>query len=129
MNSSNKKIETINVYIDGFPAHIQEILHTMRKIIHAVAPDATEKISYGIPTFFLYGNLVHFAAFKNHVSFFPASSGVLKFSKELSMYKTSKGTIQFPLDKPIPYDLIQKITLFRIKENTMKYMNKKKAKA
>lgn len=129
MRSSIKKIETIDAYIDGFPAHIQEILNKMRKTIQVVAPDATEKISYGIPTFFLYGNLVHFAAYKDHISFFPASSGVLKFSKELSMYKTSKGTIQFSLDEPIPYDLIQKITMFRIKENTMKYMNKKKAKA
>ena len=77
----------------------------------------TEAISYQIPTFKLDGNLVHFAAFKNHIGFYPTSSGIAAFEKDLSKYKTSKGTVQFPLDKPIPYDLVRKIVLFRVKEN------------
>ncbi len=118
MISSNKKIETIDAYICNFPKDIQEILYTIRRTIQNVAPNAVEKISYGIPTFYLYGNLVHFAAFKHHIGFFPTPSAVSKFSSELSSYETSKGTIKFPLDKPIPYDVIQKITKFRVNENT-----------
>lgn len=126
MISSSTKIETIDAYIQTFPKGIQEKLEKIRETIKKVSLGATEKIAYGIPTFFLYGNLVHFAAFKDHISFFPASSGVSKFSKELNIYKTSKGTIQFPLDMPIPYDLIQKITTFRVKENISKHNAKQK---
>ena len=110
--------KTIDEYIEMFPPDIQSPLQEMRRTIRKAAPEATEAISYQIPTFKLNGNLVHFAAFKDHIGFFPTSSEVAAFEKELSKYKTSKGTIQFPLDKPIPYDLVRKIALFRVKENS-----------
>ena len=107
----------IDEYIAHCPRKVQARLKKLRTTIKRAAPNAEEKISYQIPTFYLQGNLVHFAAFKNHISFFPASSGIAKFKKELSSYKLAKGTAQFPLDKPIPYALIAKITKFRVKEN------------
>lgn len=114
----DKKVyNNIDEYIAEFPADIQEILQKIRTTIHEAAPDAKEKISYQIPTFVLSGNLVHFAAYKHHIGFYPASSGVSQFESELKGYNTSKGTIQFPLDKEIPYDLITKIVKFRVKEN------------
>ncbi len=106
----------IDEYIDRYPKDIQVILQKIRMTIKEAAPDAKEAISYQIPTFKLGGNLVHFAAFTEHISFFPTSSGVAKFRKELKEYQTSKGTIKFPLEKPIPYDLISKITKFRVEE-------------
>jgi len=109
---------TINQYIATFPEDVQVLLENMRRTISQEAPNATEAISYQIPTFKLNGNLVHFAAFKDHISFFPTSSPFESFKKELKPYATSKGTIQFPLDKPIPYDLVKKIVAFRVKENT-----------
>lgn len=111
---------TIDDYIALYPPEIQHILTAIRATIRAAVPEAGEKIGYGIPTFTLHGNLVHFAAFKNHISFFPAPSGIQQFRAELSGYKLSKGTIQFPLDQPIPYDLIRRITLFRREENLAK---------
>jgi uncharacterized protein YdhG (YjbR/CyaY superfamily) len=110
--------KTIDEYIKSFPASIQDILETMRQTIRKVAPDAVEGISYRMPVFKLNGTLVYFAAFKKHIGFYPTSSGVELFKKELTPYKWSKGSIQFPLDKPIPYDLVEKIVLFRVKENT-----------
>jgi len=111
--------EEIIKYISNFPKDIQNVLREIRSVIQSIAPQATEKISYGIPTFVLNGkNLVHFAAFKNHYSFFPTSSGVEHFKKDLKKYKISKGTIQFPVDEEIPYALIEKITKFRVKEIT-----------
>src|SRR5215216_436574 len=110
----------IDEYIANFPEYIQEILQKIRRIIHETAPEAQEKISYQMPTFFLNGNLVHFAAFKNHVGFYPTPSGTEKFKKEIASYKTAKGSIQFPLDQPIPYELITKIVQFRVKENLAK---------
>jgi uncharacterized protein YdhG (YjbR/CyaY superfamily) len=116
---------TIDEYIASFPPDVQEKLQGIRVVIRRVAPDAEEAIRYGIPTFRLDGsNLVHFAAFKTHTSFFPTSSGVEKFQKELSSYTMSKGTIQFPLDHPVPYDLVERITRFRVEESRKK---KKKA--
>ena len=113
-----KQYKTTDEYIDAFPESVQVILRKIRQVIQNTAPNATETISYGIPTFKLNGkNLVHFGGFKDHVSFFPTSSPIPMFTKELKDYKTSKGTIQFPLDKPIPYDLIKKITKYRLKEN------------
>ena len=112
-----KQIRTIDEYIATFPESIQEILQNIRQAIKESAPQAQEAISYRIPTFKLNGNLVHFAAFKDHIGFFPTSSGVDAFQKELSGYETSKGTIRFLLDKPIPFDLIRKIVKFRVKEN------------
>jgi len=112
---------TIDEYIASFPPDIQEKLQGIRAVIRKAAPNAEEAIRYGIPTFRQDGNnLVHFAAFKDHLSFFPTSSGVAKFRKELSSYKISKGTIQFPLDGPVPYDLVERITRFRALENSEK---------
>jgi len=115
----------IDEYIANFPEYIQEILQKIRRIIHETAPEAQEKISYQMPTFFLNGNLVHFAAFKNHVGFYPTPSGTEKFKKEIAAYKAAKGSIQFPLDQPIPYELITKIVKFRVKENLAKAKKKK----
>jgi uncharacterized protein YdhG (YjbR/CyaY superfamily) len=111
---------TIDEYIKAFPPDIQNILQKMRQSIKNAAPQATEAISYQMPTFKLNGNLVHFTAFKKHIGFYPAPSGIEAFKKELSPYVTSKGAIQFPLNKPIPYDLVQKITSFRVEENLKK---------
>ncbi len=115
----------IDEYIEKYPKNIQVILQKIRVTINRAAPDAKEVISYQIPTFKLGGNLVHFAAFTEHISFFPTSSGVAKFKKELEGYETSKGTIRFPLEKPIPYGLISKITKFRVKEVIEKGKKKK----
>jgi uncharacterized protein YdhG (YjbR/CyaY superfamily) len=112
--------DSVKKYISGFPKDIQKILRTIRKIIKSEVPEAEEKISYGIPTFTLHGNLVHFGGFKDHVSFFPGSSPILKFRKELRKFKTSKGTIQIPFDKPLPVFLIRKIVKFRVAENNSK---------
>lgn len=113
----NSTINSIDEYIAQFPEDIQAILQQIRSVIKDAAPDATEKISYQMPTFYLKGNLVHFAAFKTHIGFYPVPSGIEKFKEELSQYKSGKGSAQFPLDKPIPYDLIRRITLFRVEEN------------
>ena len=112
-----KQPETIDEYIEAFPKDVQIILQKMRQTIRKVAPEAEETISYQIPTFKLYGNLVHFAAFKDHISFFPTSSARIEFKKELSKYKGGKGTVQFPIGEQIPYDLVKKITIFRRKQN------------
>ncbi|MCX7922570.1 MAG: DUF1801 domain-containing protein [Clostridia bacterium] len=109
--------ESIDEYISKFPPDIQQILNTLRKVIKEAAPDAEEKISYQMPTFALHGNLVHFAAFKNHIGFYPAPSGISAFKNELSQYKGAKGSVQFPLEKPIPYELVSKIVKFRVAEN------------
>jgi uncharacterized protein YdhG (YjbR/CyaY superfamily) len=106
----------IDEYIANFPENIQEKLKNIRRIIEEAAPQAQEAISYGMPAFKLNGNLVYFAAFKDHIGFFPTSSGVRAFKKELSPYGTSKGTIRFPLEKPIPFELIKKIVEFRVNE-------------
>src|SRR6266550_4251852 len=115
-----KHFESIDEYIKTFPPDVQKTLEKMRRTIRKAAPEAEEAISYQIPTFKLNGNLVHFAAFKNHISFFPTARGVETFKKELSQYLGSKGTVRFPLDKPIPHDLVRKVTMFRRKENLKK---------
>ncbi|ROR27279.1 uncharacterized protein YdhG (YjbR/CyaY superfamily) [Mobilisporobacter senegalensis] len=112
-----KKINSIEEYILEFPPEIQEILNKVRQVIKEAAPEAQEKISWAMPTFVLYGNLVHFAAYKNHIGFYPAPSGIEAFEHELSEYKGAKGSVQFPLNKPIPYELIKKIVEFRVDEN------------
>jgi len=112
-----KAVTTIDQYIASFPVPVRRKLTELRTTIRKAAPDATEAISYGIPTFKLNGNLVHFGAFKDHISFFPTSSGVRAFAKELKGYETSKGTIQFPLDKPLPLALVKRIVQFRIRGN------------
>jgi len=108
---------TIDEYIAACPAEIQQKLQEMRAAIKACAPQATEKISYQIPTFYLKGNLVHFGAYKNHIGFYPTPSGVEAYKKELSVYELSKGTIRFPIEKPLPLELIGKIVKFRVAEN------------
>jgi uncharacterized protein YdhG (YjbR/CyaY superfamily) len=126
MDKMQKAANSIDEYIAQFPADIQKKLLEIRSIIHAAAPNATEKISYQMPTFFLNGNLVHFAAFKNHIGFFPTPSGITSFEEELAPYRTSKGTMQIPLDQPIPADLITRIVKFRLAENRKKLEKKSK---
>lgn len=113
----------IDSYILRFPKHTQLTLNAIRKTIRESAPDAEETIKYGIPTFTLHGNLVHFGGYKNHIGFYPAPSAMESFKKELSVYKTAKGSVQFPLDKPLPLALITRIVKFRVKEN-LKHKNK-----
>jgi uncharacterized protein YdhG (YjbR/CyaY superfamily) len=114
-----KQVEntTIDEYMRDSPPDVREILEKMRAVIHEAAPHAEEAIRYGMPTFRLHGkNLVHFAAFAHHVGFYPIPSGIEAFKEELSSYKQGKGSVQFPLDRPVPYDLVKKITLFRVAE-------------
>ncbi len=118
-----KQPQTIDEYIAGFPQDVQEILEKVRLTIRAAAPDAAEKISYQMPTFFLKGNLVHFAAFKNHIGFYPAPTGIEEFEAELSAYVGGKGSVRFPIDQPMPLDLISRIVKFRVKENLEKAKN------
>jgi uncharacterized protein YdhG (YjbR/CyaY superfamily) len=109
---------TIDEYIAEFPAETQTVLQELRALIRESAPGATETISYAIPTFDLHGHLVHFAAFTHHVGFYPTGSGVAAFKKELTPYKSGKGSVQFPLGQPLPRDLIRRIVEFRVAENT-----------
>jgi uncharacterized protein YdhG (YjbR/CyaY superfamily) len=122
MSQSRKQYKTVDEYISNFPKNIQNILENLRKTISKSAPNAEEAISYQIPTFKLNGNLVHFAAYKNHIGFYPTPSGIEAFIEELSPYEVSKGTVKFPIDEPIPFDLVRKIVEYRVKEN----LNKKK---
>ena len=117
MKTLEKRFETIDEYIATFPRNVQGILEELRQTIRDSAPDAKEAISYQIPTFKLNGNLVHFAAWKSHVGFYPGSSAISKFKKELSRYEVAKGTVRFPTNEPIPFDLIGKIVKYRVKEN------------
>lgn len=118
----------IDEYIAGFPNEVQEILEKIRRTIREAAPEAQETISYQIPTFTLKGNLVHFAAFKKHIGFYPTPTGIEKFKKELSAYEGAKGSVKFPLDKPIPFALISQIVALRVKENLEKAEAKGKKK-
>ena len=118
-------MNTIDGYIASFPIEVQEKLNMIRKVIREEAPDAEEKISYQMPTFAYYGNLVHFAAYSKHIGFYPAPSGIEAFQEELKEYKGAKGSVQFPLSKPIPYELIRKIVRFRLEENKNNHQNKK----
>jgi uncharacterized protein YdhG (YjbR/CyaY superfamily) len=115
-----QQYKTIEEYIKTFPADIQIILERLRQSIRKAAPEAEEVISYQMPALKLNGILVYFAARKNHVGFYPTSSGIVTFKKELAPYKSSKGAVQFPLDEPIPFDLVEKIVEFRVKENLAK---------
>jgi uncharacterized protein YdhG (YjbR/CyaY superfamily) len=112
--------QNIDEYIADFPPHIQKILQKIRLTVRKAAPQAEETIKYRMPTFTLNGNLVHFAAFKKHIGFYPTPTGTKEFQKELSVYKGAKGSVQFPLDQPIPFGLISKIVKFRVKENLAK---------
>jgi uncharacterized protein YdhG (YjbR/CyaY superfamily) len=120
MEKNKPSYHTIDEYIQAFPEPVQKLLREMRAVIQKEAPGALEKISYQMPTFFLNGNLVHFAAYANHIGFYPAPSGIKAFQSELTSYKNAKGSVQFPIDQPLPIDLIKKIVRFRVEENTAK---------
>jgi uncharacterized protein YdhG (YjbR/CyaY superfamily) len=123
--SSRTAPKDIDDYIAGFPEDVQKILKKVRTTIRQAAPDAEETISYQIPTFKLNGRyLIYFAGFKNHISLYPAPRGAMEFKKELAAYEGGKGTVQFPLDKPIPFDLIKRIVKFKVKENQEKTKTK-----
>jgi len=123
-----QSIESVDSYIQSSPPEIQKKLRQLRSMIRSAAPAAVEKISYRMPTFFLNGNLVYFAAFKNHIGFYPGSKAIEKFSKELASYEGSKGTVRFPFDSPIPAALIKKIVRYRVKENLEKEAKRKSKK-
>ena len=113
-------------YISLFPPQVQLILQQLRQAIRNLVPEAEETISYGIPTFKLHGNLVHYAAYKKHIGFYPGAAGIEIFKDKLARYKLSKGTVQFPIDEPIPFDLIREIVLFRVNQNQLKAQAKKR---
>ena len=117
-------MDTIDEYIASSGPEIQKTLREIRDFIKKEAPEAAEKISYGMPTFYLNGNLVHFAAFKDHYGFFPSPSGIDAFEKELAPYRSGKGTLRFPMDKPIPWEIIRKVVKFRVEENAKKGASK-----
>src|SRR5882672_9742742 len=117
MKTNQTTPKDINEYIAGFPNDVQQILKKIRMTIRKAAPDAEETIKYQMPTFTLKGNLVHFAAFKRHIGLYPTPTGTEKFKNELSEYQAGKGSVRFPLDKPIPYALISQIVKFRVTEN------------
>ena len=117
--------ETVDQYIAAFPAEVKKRMQQLRKTIKAAAPNADEVISYQIPGYKYFGMLVYFAAYKNHIGFYPGAGGVLEFYEKLSSFKSAKGSVQFPNDRPIPYDVISKIVKFRVKQNEEKISLKK----
>lgn len=117
---SESQFRTIDEYIAGFPENVRDILEELRQVIRQAAPQAEEAMRYGIPTFRLNGNLVHFAAFKKHIGFYPTPSAIETFKEELSPYKQAKGSVQFLIGKPMPYDLIRKIVKYRVEESLEK---------
>jgi uncharacterized protein YdhG (YjbR/CyaY superfamily) len=124
--SKGNQITTMDEYIAQFPKNVRDILEELRKVIHETAPGAEEAMRYGIPTFRFRGNLVHFAAFKNHIGFYPAPSAINAFTEELSKYKLSKGTVQFPINEPLPFALVREIVRYRLKENRDRKDSKEK---
>lgn len=124
MESNKIAPKDIDEYIADFPEDVRAILQKIRKTIKKAAPNAQETINYQMPTFTLNGNLVHFAAFEKHIGFYPTPSGIEKFKKEIDAYKSAKGSVQFPLDQSIPYELIGRITEFRVKEQQSKSKKK-----
>ena len=120
MEGKNALPTSIDEYIAQCPEDVQSILKKIRAVIKESAPEATERISYRMPTFYLRGNLVHFAAHSHHIGFYPTPSGIEAFKEELSVYESSKGAVQFPLDKSMPYELISKIVKYRVAENLKK---------
>jgi len=126
MKTQPSAAKDIDEYIAGFPPDVRGLLKRIRMTIRKAAPHAEERISYQIPCFAQKGNLVYFAAFTKHIGFFPTSSGIRKFKKELSVYEGGRGSVRFPLDQPIPFALISKIVKFRVKENLEKEKARKK---
>lgn len=130
MKKSKEPPKSIDEYITGFPKDVKVILQKIRNTIKRGVPDAEETIKYGIPTFMLNkSNLVHFGGFQKHIGFFPTPTGIEEFKKELSVYESAKGSVQFPLDRPMPYSLISKIVSFREKEVRKKMPDNKKGKS
>lgn len=129
MKGKKEQPRTIDDYIADFPTDVQAKMQKVRSTIRKAAPKAEEAIKYGIPTFVLNGNLIHFAGYKNHIGLYPGSKPIEEFEDELVGYETSKGTVQFPLDKRIPFGLIGKITKFCVKRNVEKNLSRKGAKA
>ena len=118
MKPSDTQVTTIDEYIRRFPKEVQSLLEEMRQTIRKAAPEAVEAISYQMPTFKLHGrNLVHFAGYTKHIGFYPVPSGIEAFKEELSSYVQGKGSVQFPLNQPIPYDLVSRIVAFRVRES------------
>lgn len=128
MEDNQVTCDSIDEYIRKFSPEVQTILESLRKVIKESAPGAEEKMSYQMPTFALHGNLVHFAAYKNHIGFYPTPSGIDAFREELAEYKGAKGSVQFPIGEPLPYELISKIVKFRVDENIKLAEEKKKKK-
>ena len=128
METNKSTPQNTDEYIANFPKDIQEILQELWATIREAAPDAEEVISYQMPTFRLKGNLVHFAAYKNHIGFYPTPSGIENFKKEISVYEGAKGSVKFPIDQPLPLDLISNIVRFRVTENLEKAAAKSKKK-
>lgn len=128
MDKSTPAYQTIDEYIRLYPQKIQDLMETLRKVIQEEAPQSIERIAYGMPTFWQEGNVCHFAAFKNHIGFFPGSNGVAAFKSELGAYKTSKGTIRFPYGTAMPLELVRRIVRFRVAENIAWAEENRKAK-
>ena len=128
MKAAAANPSTIDEYIRAFPREVRKKLSELRATIRRAAPDAVEKISYRMPTFFQKKNLVHFAAYRNHIGFYPTASGVASFAAELSGYATSKGAVQFPIDEPLPLALVTRVVKFRVAENEAKASRKAAAK-
>jgi uncharacterized protein YdhG (YjbR/CyaY superfamily) len=128
MNPGKTRITTIDEYIAVFPREIQVLLEQMRAAIRTAAPEAEEKISYQMPAFALHGNLVYFAAWKKHIGFYPTSSSTRKFARELSVFEFAKGSVKFPIEKPLPLRLIARIVKFRVAENLAKAKAKGRAR-
>lgn len=126
MAAYSRKFKTIDEYINTFPEDVRNILNEIRQTIKEAAPEAEETISYQMPTFTLHGNLVHFAAFKNHIGFYPTPTGIEAFKEELSPYKGAKGSVQFPIHQPMPLSLIRRIVEYRVKENGERKQKKKR---
>jgi uncharacterized protein YdhG (YjbR/CyaY superfamily) len=124
MEGKKDRPATIDEYIAQFPEDVQQILTRIRAVIHEAAPQAVERISYQMPAFYLKGNLVYFGAHKQHIGFYPTGSGIEAFKEEVAAYKGSKGAVQFPLDEPIPYELISKMVKFRVAENLKKRLER-----
>ena len=128
MTGGKRVYKTIDEYIANFPEDVQVVLEELRETVRKAAPDAHETIKYQIPTFVQGGILVHFAGYKNHIGFYPTPSGIERFKQELSAYEGGKGSVKFPLGKPVPYGLIRQIVKFKVQENLAKPESKSKVK-
>lgn len=127
MDEKKEQPTTIDEYVAQFPQDVQQILNSLRSVIQESTPQAVERISYQMPAFYLKGNLIYFGAHKHHIGFYPTGSGIEAFKEELSAFKWSKGVVQFPLNEPIPYELVSKIVKFRVAENLKKSSANKKS--